>query len=81
MFDWFRKQTQYSAPQPDAQTAARIKRQAECKHNGRFTFYGYNTACPPCGECRDCGAEVGLDTIMNVYIGKMDALLDKAGIR
>ena len=59
--------------------AALHERQAKCQHDGRFTLYGHNMR--GYGTCLDCGAERGLDDIVNVYLRKMDAILDKAGIR
>lgn len=65
---------------PEPQTALQVK-QASCKHDGRFTIYGYNRARPPHGSCNDCGAEVRLDVILNTYFNKMNAILDTNGIR
>ncbi len=31
--------------------------------------------------CNDCGKEVYLDDILNTYFKKMDAILDRNGIR
>ena len=56
-------------------------KQAECKHDGRFTVYGWNSSRPLSGTCNDCGKEVPFDDILNVYLGKMNAILDKHGVR
>ena len=71
---WFRRKD-------TAEDVALREKQAACKHDGRFTVYGTNSARPPCGACDDCGAELWLDDIMNVYFRKMNAILDKNGMR
>lgn len=71
---WFKEK-------PDPAWVALLKKQAACKHEGRFTVLGSNSSRPPCGTCRDCGAEVGLDQILNTYFKKLDAILDKAGVK
>lgn len=64
----------------DPKLAALEQKQKDCKHQGRFTFYGSNRAVPPFGTCDDCGAEVALDVIMNTYLTKLDTILDAKGI-
>ena len=62
-----------------ANIAAEAQRQAACKHDGRFTFLGGNSI--GYGTCNDCGAQIGQDDILNMYIKKMDKILDAHNIR
>lgn len=50
-----------------------------CEHKGRFRV----SACNSVGyaTCEDCGAEIWLDDALNVYFKKLDAILDKHGIK
>lgn len=66
---------------PNPEYEALRAKQSACKHEGRFEVLGSNSARPPCGTCKDCGAEVPLDQILNTYLKKMDAILDMAGVR
>lgn len=57
------------------------KKANDCKHKGRFYVTGSNRASPPCVTCADCGAEVFLDDALNVYFDKLNAILDREGVK
>jgi hypothetical protein len=59
--------------------AAKLEKQAACKHDGRFTVAGWNSMCT--GTCLDCNKELPLDDIFRTYFKKFDEILDKAGVK
>lgn len=66
-------------PQAHAENEAIEAKQLACKHEGRFKFMSSNIIGS--GTCLECGAEVAGDDIFNVYLRKMDAILDAHGIK